>query len=127
MLTEQYRQAFLALQESIDRLTLSIAADGLTAGELEAAQHIFQEQILPLDLDALDPSIAAKLQSLQTEMSKQFRLLSTEIVFLKAARQSATSSQRQKQIHDRLMLLKQYCEVVLGQSAQADGQGQADG
>ena len=121
MLTEQYRQPFLALQASIDRLIDLINEGELTTAKVEAAQQIFHQQILPLDLDALNPPIATKLQSIQTEIAKQFRLLSTDVLFLKAARQPSTASQRQKQIGDRLTLLRQYCEVVLGQSTGTDG------
>lgn len=120
MLPESYRSPLLALEKAIDRLTRLMSEGKLTLTEVEAAQQIFQEQVLPLELDDLDPTIAAKLQSIQTEIAKQFRLLSTDVLFLKAARQATTASQRQQQIGDRLRLLRQYCEVMLGQAAGTD-------
>lgn len=114
MLTAPYRQAFLALHQAIDRLTQLIDEGGLTSATLEAAQQVFQTQVLTLNLDDLDSTIAAKLQSIQTEIAKQFRLLSADVVFLQAARQSATATQRKAQIRDRLTLLRQYCEGMLG-------------
>lgn len=114
MLIDRYRQPFQVLQTSIDRLTQLIDTGELTAAEVEGAQQIFQQQVLPLDLEDLEPTIASRIQSIQTEISKQFRLLSTDVVFLKAARQSATAMQRQGQIRERLGMLRGYCGVVLG-------------
>lgn len=121
MLTEPCCQSFRALQSAIDRLSQLLAAGKLTAAEIEAAQQVFQTQIMPLELEKLDPTIAAKLQSIQTEISKQFRLLATDVVFLKAARQSSTAVQRQGQIRDRLSMLQQYCEVVLESGEETNG------
>ncbi|WP_088890855.1 heterocyst frequency control protein PatD [Leptolyngbya ohadii] len=118
MLTDRYRQPFQVLQASIDRLTQLIGTGELTVAEVEAAQQVFQEQVLPLDLEDLEPTIASRLQAIQTEISKQFRLLSTDVVFLKAARQSATATQRQGQIRERLGLLSGYCGVVLGREGE---------
>ncbi|GAB4370565.1 MAG: hypothetical protein Kow00121_11380 [Elainellaceae cyanobacterium] len=78
----------------------------------QEAQQAFQ-QILALDLEGLEPAMAMKLQSYQTEINRLLRLLGMDVMFLQAARQSATNSQRQQQMGDRLGQLRQFCEAVL--------------
>ena len=82
---------------------------------LTAAQTYFQEQILSLDPETLEPTDAARIYSFQVEINKQLRLLSTDLMFLQTARLSATQSQRRQMIGDRLTLLLRYCEGVLGE------------
>jgi hypothetical protein len=81
---------------------------------LQKTQEYFQQHILTLDLDELKPTDLSKVQSIQTEINKQLRLLETDILFLQAARQPTTVHQRQTQITDRLSILIQYCDAVLG-------------
>lgn len=76
------------------------------------AQQLFQLQILSFNLEELPPAIASRLQSLQTELSKQLRLLAMDISFLQSARQSITAQKRQAQMRDRIDLLLQYCEAA---------------
>jgi hypothetical protein len=77
------------------------------------AQQLFQLQILSLDVNDLTPTIAAKLQSIQTEISKQLRLLAIDISFLQSARQSTTTQKRQAQMRDRIALLLKYCDTII--------------
>ncbi len=74
---------------------------------LAALQELFTQQILPLtDVDT-------RVQSYQTEISKQLRLLEVDIMFFQGARQISTSLARLKTIGDRLTTLIRYCEAVL--------------
>jgi DNA repair protein RadC len=79
------------------------------------AQQIFQQQIMSQPLNNLDAAAELKMQSLQTEMNKQLRLLAIDVMFLQTARQPVTIQQRQAQMRDRLQLLQRYCEAVLGE------------
>jgi hypothetical protein len=63
--------------------------------------------------DQASESFIAQAQPLQTEINKQLRLLETDLIFLKAARQPATLQQRHQQIQTRLTLLLRYCEAIL--------------
>ena len=56
-----------------------------------------------------------KAQSYQTEINKQLRLLKIDLMFLKSARQTATSEQRWATMSDRLHLLIIYCDTLLSQ------------
>jgi polyhydroxyalkanoate synthesis regulator protein len=76
-------------------------------------QEIFQEQLLALPDGELEPEMAAKVQSFQTEINKQLRLLSTDMPFLQAARQAETVARRREQMGDRIQLLLRYCDAVL--------------
>lgn len=78
----------------------------------QAVQRSFQ-QVLALDWEQIDPAIAAYVQSYQTEISRQFRLLKMDMMYLQAARYAATSDQRRQQISDRIESLIQYCAALL--------------
>ncbi|GAB4468801.1 MAG: hypothetical protein OHK0037_26610 [Elainellaceae cyanobacterium] len=80
-------------------------------------QEQFQQQILTLDLSGLDGAIASQIAALHTEMTKQLRLLSMDMMFLQTARQPETVQQRTAQMGDRLRLVMRYCEAVLGEEA----------
>jgi hypothetical protein len=56
-----------------------------------------------------------KVQSYQTEINKQLRLLEIDLMFLRTARQAATTGQRWKMVSDRLQLLIIYCDALLSQ------------
>lgn len=92
-------------QETLDRSALQ--------SHLANLQDYFQTQILPLDMQALSDETGLRLHALQVEMNKQLRLIGTDALFLRAAKQPDTVQQRLRQIGDRLQLLKRYCDGVL--------------
>lgn len=77
------------------------------------AQQFFQQQIINLDADDLEPDIQPQVQSYQTEISKQLRLLGMDVMFLQAARQPGTAQERQSQILHRIQTLHSYCNAIL--------------
>ena len=76
----------------------------------------FKQNISDLSQEDLDRLIAPRWQSLQTEIKREFKLLSTDMLFLSAARQKATQVQRIKSISDRLAKLIGYCQIMLNDS-----------
>ena len=78
------------------------------------AQQFYHQRLAPLDVETFDEAIASKVQSIQTEIDKELRLLGMDVTFLHSARQPATIQQRQRQIGDRVTRLSQYCDVLLG-------------
>jgi len=58
--------------------------------------------------------VEQRLQSFQVEINKQLRLLGMDVLFLKSARQVTTIAQRRSQMGDRVQILIQYCDAVLG-------------
>ncbi len=75
-------------------------------------QDFFQSQVANLNPDLLSPEMQSRLGSYQTEINKQLRLLGTDLMFLKSARQASTAEQRRTQIRDRLKTLIGYCELL---------------
>jgi hypothetical protein len=105
-----YRQAKSLLQA----IPLDPSAPDLRttfAVSLSQLQQLFQ-QGLQLDGSA-EATELRELQPLQIEINKQMRLLETDAIFLKAARQVATLEQRCQQIQTRVSLLLSYCEAIL--------------
>lgn len=118
MLPTSYCQPYQILHSTLTHLREQINLKNPELAKiqegLQKAQAHFQQHILILDLGELKSTDLSKVQSIQTEINKQLRLLGTDILFLQAARQPATVHQRQTQLSDRLSVLIQYCEAVLG-------------
>lgn len=105
----RYRQHYEEIRDMVCQLQ-AIAARRLDVAEFEAV-FLKVEQI-----DSLaDEDLEIKVQSYQTEINKQLRLLKIDLMFLKSARQPATSEQRWNVMGDRLHLLMVYCEALLSQ------------
>ncbi|GEM_PF-3728428 len=73
----------------------------------------FQQQMAIVNTAEMDEAIALRIQSIQTEVSKQLHLLAMDTLFLKTARQPETARHRQQQMADRIDLLLRYCEAIL--------------
>ncbi|OLP20208.1 hypothetical protein BST81_01895 [Leptolyngbya sp. 'hensonii'] len=115
MLPPLYHESYREFQRLLTGLQDQVVQANPDRVRLQAeflkVQQFFQLQILTLNPG--DGAISQRLQALQTETNKQLRLLAVDISFLQAARQPATTQQRQAQIRDRLTTLAGYCEVVL--------------
>lgn len=118
MIQETYSHSYETLRRSLEYLKAVRSDPDLRGSTIQpafqAVQQAFQD-ILNLGLDGLDPAQAANAQSYYTEINKQLRLLSMDVMFLQASRQTATSQQRQQQMSDRLERLLSYCEALLGE------------
>ena len=65
-------------------------------------QQWFQQEIMTLTDQELDTTVISLWRSLQTEIQREFRLLSTNILFLASSRQASTREKRLKIIGDRI-------------------------
>ncbi|HAZ47584.1 MAG TPA: hypothetical protein DDW76_11985 [Cyanobacteria bacterium UBA11369] len=117
MLPQFYRDRYQEFFTAVVHLQQTVANDNLNPTLLrqsfEQLQLLFQQQILSLDTDNLDPSVMSRVQSFLTELNKQMRLLSIDVTFLQASRQSATTTQRLCQIRSRIETLISYCNALL--------------
>jgi hypothetical protein len=123
MLPSTYYQGYQAFQQAVQQIADSLTALQGSDGNGEIAptllvqiadlQQTFQTQIVNLPIEELDSGMSSQIQSYQTEMHKQLRLLMMDVNFLKAARQPATVEQRLQQMGDRLQLLMRYCSALL--------------
>jgi hypothetical protein len=78
------------------------------AQTVQAIEQHFRTQILAVTTDD-NPR-----QAIHVEINKQLRLLKTDVLFLRSAKQASTQDQRVQQMRDRLTLLERYCEMILG-------------
>lgn len=76
-------------------------------------QIIFQDQILPLTSDLIDPSFHLSWQTFKTESHRCWRLLKTDILFLNSSKSPETKQKRLSQLKNRLDLLIIYGEKLL--------------
>jgi hypothetical protein len=117
MVLEDYQHSYFNFQRNL--LQFQDTLQNRVSGA--ALQSTFQDlqqswqSLLTLNESQMDEVTISKLQSYQTEMSRLIRLLGMDILFLQAARQSATANQRFQQASDRVSQLLQYCEAVLGE------------
>lgn len=116
MLPESHRSLYLDFQQALVQLK---QAQENPEGEIASTQMAFQavqrsfQQLLHLNWEQLDPSLVGRVQSVQTEINRQFRLLGMDMMYLQASRQSATATQRRQQVSDRIESLIQFCQVLL--------------
>ncbi len=92
------------------------SAPSLTRKRFQGITKWFEQNITDLSQQDLDLAIAPRWQSVQTEIKREFKLLSTDILFLASARQNATQIKRIKSISDRLTKLIGYCQIMLNKS-----------
>ena len=76
----------------------------------------FERNIANISQEELELAIAARWQAVQTEIKREFKLLSTDILFLATARQNETQRKRLKIINNRLTKLIGYCHIILQDS-----------
>jgi hypothetical protein len=109
---EKLRQHYQTLREGVVQLQ-AIAAQQSGIAEFQA---LFLQ--LPQRSGAAaaeSEAIGEQVQSFQTEINKQMRLLELDLMFLKTARQATTLEQRWQMMGDRLHLLTVYCDALLSQ------------
>lgn len=107
---QAFKQILEQLYEAIESADFEITAVNTT---LTQVQERFRSQLLRLGVDTLDPVLASQIQSLQTEIHKQLKLLNLDMTFLRGAKQASTQQQRQEQMRDRVKTLIRYCDSIL--------------
>lgn len=117
MLPTIHNQAYQLWLDSLIRLREQLLESPLDCNTLllqfQQVQQIFQEQIMVLTNNELEPAIASSWQSLQTESHRALRLLRTDLLFLRSSRSSDTIQLKLATIRDRLDQLISYCTAVL--------------
>ena len=81
--------------------------------EFEILKQWFEENIVSLDPKGIEPAVAPRWQSIQREILREFKLLTTDTLFLFSARQNSTKTKRLKSIGDRTTKLIGYCQGLL--------------
>jgi hypothetical protein len=116
MIPESYSHSYQKFRQLLEQFKADCcepnSRGSLVQSRFQSIQQEFQA-ILDRGLGELDPAQVANIQAYYTEINKQLRLLSMDVIFLQASRQSTTSQQRQRQMGDRIERLLQYCEALL--------------
>ena len=81
--------------------------------KFEELQQWFEKNIASLDEQEIEQGIIASWQSVHTEIKREFKLLTTDILFLASARQSQTQTKRLQSISARTTKLIGYCQIML--------------
>jgi hypothetical protein len=115
MLPSSHKQHYQAFQQTLAGLIAALESLDSEALEQRVSilQNTFQQDILLLPTDDLEPMLVRQVQSYHTEIHKQLQLLKVDVAFLQAARRPETVSQRRSQICDRLQKLIEYCAALL--------------
>jgi hypothetical protein len=117
MLPDFHVQCYQNLMQALKQLTEMANAPNPDQATVRAStlemQQIFQAQILSLGMEGLDPGMVSLVQSFQTELHKQIRLLVNDVMFLGSARQAETLERRWTSVRDRLKSCIGYCEAIL--------------
>jgi hypothetical protein len=100
-----YQQFQRLIRQAQSELVTSDRAD--IAKTVQTIDDCFRAQIL---LHSPDDDAH---HSIHVEINKQLRLLKTDCLFLRSAKQTHVVEQRLQQIGDRLVLLERYCEMIL--------------
>lgn len=121
MLPDSYSQAYqeflkilLVWQDNVNCNNFDVVA---LQNSFQEVQHFFQTEIVSLSEESLDENIVSRWRSIATEMHRTFKLLSTDTIFLRSAKQSTTQQQRLKSISDRLAQLIGYCQLMLSEGS----------
>lgn len=106
--------AFIELKDPIEKAQQSLNGDhAQISAALEIVQCLFKSQVQELTWDSWPVQRRSLLQSIRVEMHKQLRLLTTDLMFFKAAKQGETLEQRRREIGDRLTQLQGYCDAII--------------
>jgi hypothetical protein len=115
MLKDVYCQRYLKFTALLSAMRQSLETEDalLIKQALQAVQQFFGVEILGLPVDELSESCRGKVRAYQTEIHKELRLLTTDLMFLGVSRSKATVVSRLAGVKERITLLERYCEAVL--------------
>ena len=113
-INNQPYQAFANLLEELRNYTITAEPDAPQLQQrMVFLRKFYQQQILTLAPEDTESQNLSQINSYQTEISKQLRLLEMDMIFLQGARQTTTIQTRIQAISDRLNTLMQYCDAIL--------------
>jgi hypothetical protein len=113
LIREKYHTLTMLLKQLHSDVTTSEVDQSELRLRVTSLQQFFQQQILPLVNNDTDSNNENRIQSYQTEISKQLRLLEIDVLFFQGARQASTAKNRFQAIGDRLTTLIEYCNAIM--------------
>ena len=116
MLSSSHNRAYQDFSILLTKFHLNVenepASQERVKQEWSELRLYFEQQIAGIDVGDIPEAIASRWQSVQTEIKREFKLLSTDVLFLASARQITTQNKRVKSISDRLTKLIGYCQII---------------
>ena len=116
MLSSSHNRAYQDFSTLLTEFQSLLSAEKASAQRIQkewnSLQLWFDRYIADIDGGEIPEAIASRWQSVQTEIKREFKLLSTDILFLSSARQTTTQNKRVKSISDRLTKLTGYCQII---------------
>jgi hypothetical protein len=113
MLPSLHCQCCEEFLRSLEQLKQGVERGTNIQEEFKGLQQLYQEKILTLSSEGIEPAIAPRWRSLHTEINRTLRLLQTDILFLNASRQATTSQQRQTACLQHIERLVGYCTAMV--------------
>jgi len=112
--TDPQLVVFVEFKDSVGEVRRALSQDPSQLPRLvEQLGAAYRSQVLRFDWDSKPVVQRSLIQSIQVEMHKQLRLLGTDLMFLKAAKQAEVQTKREAAIGDRLTNLQGYCDAIL--------------
>jgi hypothetical protein len=119
MLLKFYHQSYQELLDKLLQLQKQVGEKEIDMMAINTiynqGQEIFKSKILRVKLDELDCNAIILIQSAQTEINKNLRLLGTELLFLASSRQAGTTQKRLDKVQRIIEQLIGYCQAVIKQ------------
>ena len=113
-------QDFLSLLTDLSNLIVNSQPETnfiKTKLKFEKLKQWFEQNIARLDEADIAPAYIPRWQAIQREINREFKLLTTDVLFLASARQDTTKNKRLKSIANRLDKLKGYCQGLLEETS----------
>ncbi|MGB5595617.1 MAG: heterocyst frequency control protein PatD [Crocosphaera sp.] len=119
MLLKFYHQSYQELLDKLLQLQKQVREKDIDMMAINTiynqGQDIFKGKILSVKLDDLDCNAIILIQSAQTEINKNLRLLGTELLFLASSRQAGTTQKRLEKVQGIIEQLIGYCQAIIKQ------------
>ncbi|MBW4534032.1 MAG: heterocyst frequency control protein PatD [Pleurocapsa minor HA4230-MV1] len=119
MLSESHNRAYQDFLTLLIKFVQELSKQEQKINQFEIKQKFqgllewFEQNVAQLSNQDLAPALASRWQAVQTEILREFKLLSTDILFLATSRQQATQQKKLKSINERLTKLIGYCQIML--------------
>jgi hypothetical protein len=119
MLSESHNRAYQDFLTLLIKFRQELSRQEQKNNQFEIKQEFsgllkwFEQNVAQLSNQDLVSAIASRWQAVQTEILREFKLLSTDMLFLAASRQQTTQVKKLKSINDRLTRLISYCQIML--------------
>jgi hypothetical protein len=112
-------QDFLTLLTELNNLAIdskNLACQLTITQEFDHLKQWFEQNIDHLDAEGITPVYTPRWESIQREIKREFKLLTTDVLFLNSARQELTKTKRLKSISDRLTKLSGYSQGIIAEN-----------